>query len=173
MCVPRPSHEFRAFFSNILRKPKHPNIFIYLKGINRIELEYVVDFLYNSEVYIAQEDLSKFLEAAQELQVKGLQSKEEEECGENPTVKTDIPMCTHPRAKSEVEPNFTEKKTQNIRNRDTSQQERIFKSLEELGETFDTSDVAFVQTDEVNLVLNTNLELDLQIQQMIEKNEGL
>ena len=32
------------FFSDILRKTKHPSPFIFLKGINRVELEYVVDF---------------------------------------------------------------------------------------------------------------------------------
>merc|ERR1719427_314555 len=40
------------FFSDILRKTKHPSPFIYLKGINKIDLEYVVDFLYNGEAYV-------------------------------------------------------------------------------------------------------------------------
>ena len=35
------------FFSNILRKSKHPNPFIYLKGIKRVQLEYIIEFLYN------------------------------------------------------------------------------------------------------------------------------
>merc|ERR1719186_1368748 len=54
------------FFRDILRQTKHPSPFIYLKGIER-----VVDFLYNGEAFIAQEDLNKFLEAAKELQIKG------------------------------------------------------------------------------------------------------
>ena len=56
---------------------------------------------------------------------------------------------------------------------DTNQQESIIDSLEELADTLANSDVSLVQTEEDNLVLNTNLELDLQIEQIIEKIEGL
>merc|ERR1719186_2180076 len=52
------------FFSEIFKKTNHINLFIYLKGINRVELEHVVDFLYNGEAFIAQEELNKFLETA-------------------------------------------------------------------------------------------------------------
>ena len=38
---------------------------------------------------------------------------------------------------------------------------------------FTTTDIETVCQEEDNLVLNSNLELDLQIEQMIEKNEGL
>jgi hypothetical protein len=64
------------FFSKILAKNKHPSPFIYLKGIRRVELENVVDFLYNGEANVAQDELNHFLEAAEELQVKGLKSNE-------------------------------------------------------------------------------------------------
>ena len=63
--------------SDIFKRSKHPNPFIYLKGISKIDLENVLDFLYNGEVNIPQEDLNKFLETAQELQVKGLLRKPE------------------------------------------------------------------------------------------------
>ena len=49
------------------------------KGTRSIELESVIDFLYNGEAYVDQEQLRKFLETAQELQVKGLQSNLEDE----------------------------------------------------------------------------------------------
>ena len=54
------------FFSDILRQTKHPSPFIYLKGIKTVELEYVVNFLYKGEVYIAQDELNKFLETRHE-----------------------------------------------------------------------------------------------------------
>ena len=63
------------FFSNIFSQYKQKEQFIYMKGINRVELEYVVNFLYNGEAYVGQEELNEFLEIARELQVKGLQSK--------------------------------------------------------------------------------------------------
>ena len=62
------------FFSKILTKTKHPSLFLYLKGIKMSELEKVVDFLYNGEANVAQEDFNTFLNTAEELQVKGLQN---------------------------------------------------------------------------------------------------
>ena len=67
------------FFSDVFKKTNHKNILIYLKGINRKDLENVVHFLYNGEVYVTQEELTKFLETAEELQVKGLQGNKEDE----------------------------------------------------------------------------------------------
>ena len=58
------------FFSNIFMKTIHPSPFIYLKGVKGVDLEYIVDFLYNGEALIAQEELENFLETAHELQVK-------------------------------------------------------------------------------------------------------
>jgi NAD(P)H-nitrite reductase large subunit len=62
------------FFSDIFMRTDHKNMLIYMKGINKVELEQVADFLYNGEVFMAQEELNKFLETAKGLQVKGLQS---------------------------------------------------------------------------------------------------
>ena len=153
------------FFKNILRKTNHPSPFIYLKGINRVELEYVVDFLYNTEICIAQEEVTKFLETAQELQIKGLQSNREDESDQNKTVKTE----------SDVEPNFTEEHFQIYeQTQDLNQLECRFDPLEEVADNQDiNSDVTFNKPEEDDLVLNTNIGLDLQIEQIIEKKEGL
>ena len=62
------------FFSNLFRKTNHTNLMIYLKGIRKVELEHVADFLYNGETCVTQRELKAFLETAQELQIKGLQS---------------------------------------------------------------------------------------------------
>ena len=62
------------FFNKILTRTKHSNPFIYLKGIKKVQLEQVLDFLYNGETNIAELELKTFLEAAKEMQVKGLQN---------------------------------------------------------------------------------------------------
>ena len=67
------------FFSDIFKKTKHQSPFIYLKGIRRVELEKIVDFLYKGEAYVSHEEINKFLEAAQDLQVNGLKSPKGEE----------------------------------------------------------------------------------------------
>ena len=106
------------------------------------------------EIWVAEAEqlFSCLLETAQELQIKGLQSIEEDERGQTQSIKTN----------SELDPK-TEKKY--IRNPDATNQESIIDPLEEL--------TATLAETEDKLVLNTNLELDLQIEQMIEKNLGI
>merc|ERR1719508_459696 len=43
-----------------------------MAGVKRKELEDVLDFLYNGEVSVDQEDLSDFLSVAERLKIKGL-----------------------------------------------------------------------------------------------------
>ena len=147
------------FFSDIFMKSNHTNMLIYLKGISSAELEHVTDFLYNGETFITQEELKQFLETAQDLQVKGLQ-------GHLQGIGQDVPDTQKSRYQ---DTNYREKETENIV--DIVGQESILDSLEELADSFGTE----VDTvlDGNNLELNINHELNLQIEQTIEKNEGL
>merc|ERR1719331_3301167 len=63
------------FFSDIFQKSNHTNMLVYLKGISSEKLEQVLDFIYNGEVSIGQEDIKVFIEAGKELQVKGLEGE--------------------------------------------------------------------------------------------------
>merc|ERR1719153_490290 len=63
------------FFADIFMKSNHSNILVYLKGISRDKLEPVIDFIYNGEVFITQEQLQVFIEAGKELLVKGLEGE--------------------------------------------------------------------------------------------------
>jgi len=58
--------------SIVNRSPQQANPFIYLKGIRFSDLTACLDFMYNGEVNVAQENLNSFLSAAEELQVRGL-----------------------------------------------------------------------------------------------------
>ena len=60
------------FFHNILSKNPHPHPLLYLKGIKSPHLVSMIDFIYNGEVTVHQEDLDKFLIDAQELKLNGL-----------------------------------------------------------------------------------------------------
>jgi len=132
---------------NILGKVKHPNPFIYLKGIKGVELENIIDFLYNGEVYVPQVELNSFLETAEEMQVKGLQSYVD---------------------------------FQNIQSHgklDEGDQQKLtleFESdyKEELSDISDTSGPGSVDGVQLNDV-KTDTELDIQIQNLLEKREGL
>lgn len=60
------------FFRNLFVKNPHPKPLIFLKGIRFEELETILKFMYLGQAQLPQEDLSAFLDAAKELQVKGL-----------------------------------------------------------------------------------------------------
>merc|ERR1719210_3333605 len=63
------------FFSDIFLKSDHAKMLVYLKGIRKVQLETVIDFIYNGEAYITQKELEIFLAIGKELQVKGLQGE--------------------------------------------------------------------------------------------------
>ena len=65
------------FFSDILLRTKHQHPFIYLKGKKKDKLKNIIDFIYAGESTVAKENLDEFLEVAQELKVKGLETKYE------------------------------------------------------------------------------------------------
>lgn len=60
------------FFRNILRKNSHQHPLLYLKGVKYKELISVLNFMYQGEVNVAQDDLNSFLAVAEDLRVKGL-----------------------------------------------------------------------------------------------------
>ena len=66
------------FFSKVLKKNKHPHPMIYMRGLKATDLVAIVDFIYQGEANIYQEDLDAFLALAEELQLKGLAPSEEE-----------------------------------------------------------------------------------------------
>ena len=61
-----------SFFKSILKKNPHPNPLIYLSGVDSTSLGYILDYMYNGEVQIFQQNLDPFLEMAQKLSISGL-----------------------------------------------------------------------------------------------------
>ena len=61
------------FFSDIFMKSNHSNMLVYLKGISSDKLDPVIDFIYNGEAFITQEQLKVFIETGKEYQLKGLE----------------------------------------------------------------------------------------------------
>ena len=66
------------FFKNILRKSCHSNPLIYLTGMRFQDLEHILDYVYDGEVGVLQENLDGFMDIAQKLKIKGLMVKNEE-----------------------------------------------------------------------------------------------
>ena len=59
-------------FKNIFRKTPHSNPLIYLNGFSSKDLNFVMDYIYQGEVQIFQDDLDDFLNVAQKLKIDGL-----------------------------------------------------------------------------------------------------
>merc|ERR1719350_764757 len=75
------------FFRTILRRNKHENPLLYLKGVRFTDLVSVLNFMYHGEVNVAQEELNSFLAVAEDLKVKGLTQNNSDSKQQN----TDIP----------------------------------------------------------------------------------
>jgi len=64
-----------TFFRNILRRNPHQHPLLYLKGVKYKQLLDILDFMYNGEVNVVQEELKQFLSVAADLRVQGLTQK--------------------------------------------------------------------------------------------------
>ena len=66
------------FFKGVLRKADHSKPMIYLNGVEYKVLKHILDYIYEGEVQLYQEDLDSFLDVAQKLKINGLIEGQEE-----------------------------------------------------------------------------------------------
>ena len=86
------------FFRNVLRKNPHQHPLLYLKGVKYQEMLSVLNFMYQGEVNVAQEELNSFLAVAEELRVKGLtQNTQETSKQRSPPPRDPVPPPKRPR----------------------------------------------------------------------------
>ena len=64
------------YFKEIFKNNKHSHPLICLDGITNQDLGNVLDYIYNGEVQIYQDDLDRFLTVAQRLRLQGLLSND-------------------------------------------------------------------------------------------------
>jgi len=60
------------FFRRILKRNKHSQPLLYLKGIKSENMRKMIEFIYHGEVHVPEEELDCFLSNANDLQLKGL-----------------------------------------------------------------------------------------------------
>ena len=60
------------YFKTIFRNNSHPSPLICLEGVSSPDLRNILDYMYNGEANIFQENLDKFLSLAQRLKILGL-----------------------------------------------------------------------------------------------------
>ena len=66
------------YFKNVLKSNKHSHPLLCLNGVNSNELNSILDFIYNGELQIHQENLDDFLQIAQRFKLEGLMQGEHE-----------------------------------------------------------------------------------------------
>ena len=65
------------YFKNILKSNKHSHPLLCLNGVNSKDLNNILDYMYNGEIQVYQENLDPFLQIAQRFQLEGLIQNEE------------------------------------------------------------------------------------------------
>ena len=75
------------FFRKILHQNTHPHPLIYLRGVQFMDIQSVLNFMYHGEVNVAQEELNTFLSVAEDLKVKGLTQQNHGESQASNTVR--------------------------------------------------------------------------------------
>jgi len=60
------------YFKNILKQNKHSNPLLCLEGISYKDINNVLDYIYNGEVNVYQDDVEKFLTIAERFKLEGL-----------------------------------------------------------------------------------------------------
>ena len=141
------------FFSDIFLRSNQTNMLIYLKGINSAQLKHLLDFIYNREASVGQDELKGFLETGKELQVKGLEAYV---LGVGESVEEE----------SVSDSNVNEEMFENKDN-------VIIDTLKPGSEIYYSSEEALTQTNEGRIQINANRDLDLQILEIIEKSDGV
>ena len=130
-----------GYFNDVLSQNTHSHPLLCLDGIDFSELNNVLDYVYNGELQIYQEDLERFLQIAEKLQLKGLLSLEDHEQKEK------IEELTS--SKSEItEPNdmnMTVKTIQTGEKKIISMSSENFQNIEELDAYIDQQ---ITKTDE-------------------------
>jgi len=177
-----------SFFRNIFMKTNHHNMLVYLKGISSNNLEPVIDFIYNGEASIAQEQLKVFIETGKELQVKGLEGEltrivddtsenviNNEECKQSYENDEDENLSTGSDEKGEGDlTRIVDGTSENPIESEECKQGYIDYEHEKLSSGSDEKDDDNVETmNENNIQLRIDNEISLQINERIEKKEGV
>lgn len=68
-----------SFFRNVIKNNPHQHPLLYLKGVKYSSLVSILNFMYHGQVSVAQDDLTSFLNVAEELNVRGLTNNQSTE----------------------------------------------------------------------------------------------
>ena len=143
------------FFKNIFKNNKHSHPLICLDGITSTELGNILNYMYDGEVNIFQDDLDRFLAVAQRFKLEGLLDDPQQE--EEHSVVPEEELST-PHAKPYSIPFKKEKY-------DTSQNLKVKLSTDHQLDKVGNDDVKISMSQE------EKQNLDAKVNQYVERNE--
>ena len=84
------------YFKNIFKNNSHSHPLLCLEGVTSKEIKNILDYIYNGEVNIYQEELDRFLAVAQRFKLQGLLGgeKEEKQSSDDFTVNNQVCLIT-------------------------------------------------------------------------------
>ena len=141
------------FFKTILKANTHSHPLIYLNGVDSTNMQYILDYMYNGEVSIYQDQLDAFLSRAETMNVSGLIGDEKQNDGQGPLNNTKSEPLTEiflPNKQT-----FKNKTKMFEQNDDTEKQ---LKALNTINET--------IQLDDVS-------ELDSKLEELTDRIDGV
>ena len=130
---------FSPVLRNILKLHQNPHPLIYLRKVKYINLQNLITFMYQGEVDVTKEDLPSFLEAAEDLNIRGLSEANTE--GINST--RELPLESSP---------------QNIA--PYSKRKRIVEKFERSRKVKVGDDNSFVESESENFIYNDSKNID-------------
>ena len=149
------------YFKNILVANKHAHPLLCLSGINSAELNNILDYLYNGEIQIYQENLDNFLRIAQRFKLEGLLQGEEQNGLQEPEVPERLQMKSNEDIIDGRNDNQEFKNNSYVAKRDIN---------------IASSNIMRSRNEKVSTVVSTicdNIEeLDEKIEEMIQRYEG-
>ena len=152
------------FFKGVLLKNKNLHPMIYMRGLKAKDLAAFVDFIYQGETNLMQEDLDGFLALAEELQLQGLTKGPE---GYSPTK-----SAGKPKQETKTKQKMTLPQTQSIL-MISAKEEYLEGPFEQFNETYLSLNDYESKTSRALVTLESTDELDGQIATMLTKIEGV
>ena len=154
------------FFKSVLWKNKNLHPMVYMRGLKSKDLLAIVDFMYQGETNILQEDLNGFLALANELQLQGLTGGQKEDSLKNsagkPKKETQI---KHKIPLSKIKSNPTALYKEDHLKGSFGESKENYSSL-------NTYDQYEPETSNALATLETSDELNEQIAGMMTKSDG-
>ena len=103
------------YFKNIFKKNKHSHPLLCLEGVSSKDVRNMMDYVYNGELQIYQEDLDRFLNVAQRLKIEGLMSDPDADKKEEGEVNVETKQVKTEKAPSKKIPSYqTERQEKSV-----------------------------------------------------------